>query len=539
MEKKCGFVICDCKKTLSEKLSFDAIKESLLAAGAAAVVSDSHFCGPQGKECLASLKKQGAEIIIAGACTPRILEEKFQSHLSHAGLSSSIFRRVNLREQCAWVTSDPRSATQKAVSLLKRAIHEPFAAISEFQRTLSSEVIVIGGGRSGLIAAEMLAALGHQVTVIEKKSDSGGAGLQAGAGQDSGSRMAENTPQRLKPEILFESRVSDLSGQFGEFIVTIDQKGAKIEKKAGAILIATGFDWKGREEDFSPDLHHRIIGFEELSQLTRSEGALQRISAMAIYLDEASEMAPFFSFRALQESIALKERGLEVYVIYKNMKVAYDEGEMLYRRARRSGVVFLRALGAPILKEEGGALEISLVDTLTWMVEQNPLIRLKADLLVVPEVPVPHDDTAQLLHLFRVHQGPGGFFQENNVSLEPLRSNRQGIFYAGSCTGPKDRTQSWLEGFAAAAEIHSVLNTGQSHQVRQKARIASELCALCLTCVRSCPHRAADVDYKPRELVAGAAKIDTAACEGCGICVAECPARAIKLVDYHEEYRSG
>lgn len=54
------------------------------------------------------------------------------------------------------------------------------------------------------------------------------------------------------------------------------------------------------------------------------------------------------------------------------------------------------------------------------------------------------------------------------------------------------------------------------------ARVNTELCVVCLTCVRTCPFSAAKIRN-------GFAFIDPKKCRGCGICVMECPARAIEL----------
>ena len=60
--------------------------------------------------------------------------------------------------------------------------------------------------------------------------------------------------------------------------------------------------------------------------------------------------------------------------------------------------------------------------------------------------------------------------------------------------------------------------------------IDSDKCILCLTCVRSCPHRAIDIDLN-RE----AAVVTELACWGCGICAAECPSKAIRLKGFTDE----
>ncbi|MBC7315592.1 MAG: 4Fe-4S binding protein [Chloroflexi bacterium] len=51
-------------------------------------------------------------------------------------------------------------------------------------------------------------------------------------------------------------------------------------------------------------------------------------------------------------------------------------------------------------------------------------------------------------------------------------------------------------------------------------------CIRCLTCVRTCPHGAAEM-VEREGLVA--AYIEARACWGCGICVAHCPVQAISI----------
>ena len=61
------------------------------------------------------------------------------------------------------------------------------------------------------------------------------------------------------------------------------------------------------------------------------------------------------------------------------------------------------------------------------------------------------------------------------------------------------------------------------------AVVEPEKCAVCLTCVRTCPF---GVPYIGEE---GHAVIEPAICQGCGACVSECPGKAIKLQHFTDE----
>ena len=62
------------------------------------------------------------------------------------------------------------------------------------------------------------------------------------------------------------------------------------------------------------------------------------------------------------------------------------------------------------------------------------------------------------------------------------------------------------------------------------AEVRTEKCAVCCTCVRTCPFHVPVIDHD-----LGAAFIDPALCRGCGMCVAECPGKAIIMTSCSDE----
>ena len=61
------------------------------------------------------------------------------------------------------------------------------------------------------------------------------------------------------------------------------------------------------------------------------------------------------------------------------------------------------------------------------------------------------------------------------------------------------------------------------------AEVTPEKCAVCLTCVRTCPY---GIPYIHAD---GYAQIDASECHGCGACVAECPGKAIRLNHFTDQ----
>ena len=61
------------------------------------------------------------------------------------------------------------------------------------------------------------------------------------------------------------------------------------------------------------------------------------------------------------------------------------------------------------------------------------------------------------------------------------------------------------------------------------AKVDTEHCVRCLTCVRACPF---DIPFINAD---GYSEIDPAKCHGFGVCAAECPAKAIQLMQYEDD----
>jgi heterodisulfide reductase subunit A len=57
------------------------------------------------------------------------------------------------------------------------------------------------------------------------------------------------------------------------------------------------------------------------------------------------------------------------------------------------------------------------------------------------------------------------------------------------------------------------------------AVVDPDKCAVCLTCVRTCPFNVPVIDYS-----LDVAHIDPANCQGCGICASDCPGKAIQIM---------
>jgi len=157
---------------------------------------------------------------------------------------------------------------------------------------------------------------------------------------------------------------------------------------------------------------------------------------------------------------------------------------------------------------------------------------LTLDLLACADIPRGEGGNGQasLNAKLRTGKAIAGLAQRDNVFLLPVDSGRRGILFAGSCRVPMEWSQALADGLSAAEQAHSLLTPSIIRIPAQKAQVDPDKCAFCLTCYRSCPHGAIDLDQAGR-----AAVISPVMCQACGVCVSECPAQAIDLVDYSDD----
>jgi len=231
----------------------------------------------------------------------------------------------------------------------------------------------------------------------------------------------------------------------------------------------------------------------------------------------------------LNNALAVKERlGSEVYIFCKNLKVDSEGVEKLYREARERGIVFLKFEEKPRISKEDGQVKVETRDVLL-----GEEVTLLCDFLVAEEKVLPPEGTKALSSLLNIGTDSAGFYQDENVHLYPVASERKGIFFVGSCKGDLDFTRTLTDISSATMSIYKLLSSEKAIVEVEKVKVESEKCRACLTCVRVCPHGAIQMVQVDTEKEV--AKIYDLACDGCGICVAICPAKAIRFEGYADE----
>ncbi len=235
--------------------------------------------------------------------------------------------------------------------------------------------------------------------------------------------------------------------------------------------------------------------------------------------------------RVLRSVLALQEiDGCDVYIYAGELKVASNGLERMYKESREKGAVYFKLTEKPEIIENGKT--ISFFDTVA-----RRDIEISPDFIVVEEELRADQLNEEIAEILRINVGPSGFLQNDNVHFFPVRSNREGIFVAGSTREISGLPSAWTDVENIAVEVRDLLGDGKKSVAKNKAVVDETKCVICLTCYRCCPHGA--IYWGDKKAI-----ISPVACQGCGICASECPMDAIQIGGFddgamNEEVKNG
>ncbi len=368
--------------------------------------------------------------------------------------------------------------------------------------TINTDVLVIGGGPTGVKAAAEITDNGYKVTLIEKTD-----AIAAG----------EKSIEALSGTCLVDTR-----GIPGDFTVRLEKKGEIIEQKVGAIVVATDAYYEPLNEDYGLTLADNVLAQSEIEAALDSDAAAFGKKTVAFVTGFYHESNPMALERILSSALVLQGQGCTVYVYVNNIKVAADGLDLLYKEVRDNGGTYFKLETPPEITRDGATLTVTSEDP----VLRRPL-EISPDLIVVEEAILPDDLNEGLAEILRIHTGPQGLLQKNNVHRFPVSSNREGIFVIGSARQTCGLSAALTDAENVALEVENLLGDGKRTVAVDQAVVDRGKCVICLTCYRCCPHGAIYWDNR--------AIISPVACQGCGICASECPMDAIQLGDFKDE----
>lgn len=476
------------------------------------------------------IKKSGANRLVFASCTPVVHEGLVREALRLAGINPYLYETVDLR-----AIGDDTISTQIEDRLRMGASRVSLISPPSLREiAVSKSALVVGGGIAGLESARALSLEGYPVTVIEKEKELGGHGLHVRntwqgydvqgylKGLISSARNDNNIT------IMTETEVAQNKGFAGNFSTTVIRKGKEKSLSNGAIILAPGGESK-RPEEYLYGEHDRVFTWQELSARMIEDPSPFENASSAVFIQCVGSRQPdcphcsnFCCTFAVRAAIDLKTNNpsMKIFILYREMRT-FGERENLYKQAREKGVIFIRydMDSKPEIEAYGDkGLKVTVFDPIL-----QRSIALEADFISL-QTAIVGSNNNRLSDIFKVDLDSNGFFAESPEKLKPQSTSIPGIYTAGLAHYPKDSLGSIGQAKAAAACALEILSRDTVQVGGAVAEVNPEKCAVCCTCVRTCPFQVPVIDHST-----GAAYIDPGLCQGCGMCVAECPGKAIVM----------
>ena len=541
-----GVFVCQCGINIGGVVDVPAVRDYAATLPYVDYVTDNLYtCSQDTQEAIArAIKEHNLNRIVVAACTPKTHEPLFQETLVEAGLNKYLFEMTNIRNQDSWVHKDnPEAATEKAKDLVRMAVAKValMEPLEETELEINQKALVVGGGISGLTAAKHLSDQGYQVYLVDRDTALGGQArslYKTWKGEDVQKNLAalvEEVRSAGNIDVRLGAEITNVEGFVGNFKTTIRSGEQEETIEHGIAILATGgYEYKPDEYLYGED--SRVLTHLELDQrFMEGDTSLKGIGT-AVFIQCVGSREPGRPYcsrvccaHTMESALHLKELNpdMDIYVLYRDIRT-YGERELLYRKARESGVVFIRYSldSKPVVKAAPDGLEIQVVDH----VLQRPIV-IKADLLALASAILPYKDE-KLAQFFKVPLDEDGFFVEAHPKLAPSEFSTDGVFLCGMAHYPKPIDESIAQAQAAVSRAVTLL-------ARKKIRVSGTVaycnpafCSSCGVCVSICPYSAPS--FIKEGPFAGKVEINSALCKGCGLCVASCRSGALNLKGFEE-----
>ena len=333
------------------------------------------------------------------------------------------------------------------------------------------KVLVIGGGPAGLEAARAVAEIGAQAILVERRDVLGGTPDEAGyAALTPHLGSAQEALDRLRAgvehpgiDVRLGSTVTGCSGSVGDFTVTLSGPGGGSEVRAGAIVVATGF------QHFDPGRETQMYGYYEYPDVITLPDAERMLSAHRFVRPSTGEAPRNVAFIqcvgsrdrrlgneycskvccgvASKEAIEIRQLlpDCKVYIFYIDMRMyGYWENEIYWPAQEQYNVNYIRGIVTEITGRDGRLLMKGEDTTMGRPLE------VLMDVIVLSVGMEPSRGTREVAGLLGVEQNKYGFIATPGEPMDPVGTSVPGIFVAGAAAGPKDLEDSMSMAGAAA-----------------------------------------------------------------------------------------
>lgn len=546
-EARVGVFICDCGENIGAVVNAGELAE--FAGGLPQVVVaelKGHGCSLQStREIQEAIREHKLNRVVIGGCSPRTHEAKFQEVVRAAGLNKYLVEIANIRDQATWVHGhSPEAATAKAKDLIRMAVGSVIQSqpLVDHSLPMNKDVLVVGGGVSGMNAALQLADQGHKVYLAEKSDKLGGLAarihktIEKGDVQAYVKALVDRTMAHDNIQVITRALIVDHSGMPGMFKTGM-QTGKQMfyrQIEHGVTILATGA-LANRPPQYLLGEHGAVSTQLDLQAMLAEKPDTAKgwdnvvmVQCVGSRIQENPNCSRICCQSAIKNALRILEINPEarIFVLYRDMRT-FGFHEEYYQKARELGVIFVRYSQEqpPRVVPAAKGVEVSFHDPI-----------LGRDLTVVADhlclstgMVADEDGNNELAMVFKLPRTIDGYYLEDHVKLRPIDLPVPGFFVAGTAHSPKLINESVAQALAVAARARTMLAKDTINLGAHSARVDKNICAACLICVRSCPFSIPFINAE------GYSEIDPAKCHGCGVCVSACPAKAIQLMQFEDD----
>ena len=336
-------------------------------------------------------------------------------------------------------------------------------------------IVVIGGGPSGLEASARLHTMGYNVILVEKTGKLGG----------HLAKWDRLFPQGIKAQEILDSMISKINGV--KYFLNSNVQSINLLQKsynvildngitvlADAVLFATGFDLfrAERKEEYGYGIYERVITNADLENWFRTKddnrvvANPKRIGFVHCVGSRDEKAGNRYCSKvccatAVKQACEIKQEfpDAEVFCFYMDLRMFGRGYEEMYLTAQKDyGIRFIRGRVSEVAENIDKELIVKAEDTLS-----GKPVKVTLDLLVLMagmQNCAAGAKVAGQIGIERLEQD--GFFETQDSIYSLQNGTRPGVFFAGACTGPKTLPDSLHEARAAALAVHNYLSSTES-----------------------------------------------------------------------------
>lgn len=262
---------------------------------------------------------------------------------------------------------------------------------------------------------------------------------------------------------------------YGQEVTLIASDGVMLRSgeriPADAVVVATGFTLfdAHRKQEYGYGLYDNVITSVDLERMMNSgkvlltDGSEPRRIAILHCVGSRDEKvcqkhcSKVCCITGVKQAIELKEMfpTADVFNFYMDIRMFGPGYEELYREAQqRYNIHFVRGRISEAAETINKRIQIKAEDTLTG----RPL-KMTVDMLVLLVGMSANYENETMAATAGLSLAPNGYFKAQDSFLGAVRSEREGIFFAGAATAPKSLADTLAEASLTASAVDEYLRT--------------------------------------------------------------------------------